>query len=531
MKQTLTLVLLFSTAWVFGQGQSGGRQERELKLPDGQKLHYTVQLPLGFDPAKPYPVLLALPPGPQNGAMVEAGFRLYWGERARKVGWVVVSPRAPKGELFFQGAEALIPPLLKKLRSELWLEGNRFHLAGVSNGGLSAFRVATEQPFQFRSLTALPGFPPTREDWRRLKLLKGLQVSLYAGGADARWAAASRRAAERLQVLGIPVSLTIFPGEGHTPRSLEGGVIMKRLQALRPKPAPPGDPAQEVAHMLDALHVAAARGDEEHYFKLFAPEAVFLGTDPGERWPLAAFRRFAMPYFKRPSAWIYVPVTRHVVLAPGGQVAWFDEVLGNAHYGLCRSTGADRKQGGRWKLSQYSLSVPIPNVLLDDVVKQIRALVLEAAKTPVTRIFLVRHAEKEEGPGQGDPPLSPKGQKRALALAQALSSVPLRAIFTTPYKRTQATVAPIARALELTPRILPAEDIQGLVQALSKEAPGGAILVCGHLDTLPAIISALGVKSPVTLGQGAYSHLFVVTLEPGRPARLLDLHYGTPSGS
>ena len=70
----------------------------------------------GYDPAATYPVLLALPPGAQDQAMVEAGFARYWGAPARAAGWVVVSPVAPEGRAFWQGGEAAIPPLLNRWR-------------------------------------------------------------------------------------------------------------------------------------------------------------------------------------------------------------------------------------------------------------------------------------------------------------------------------------------------------------------------------------------------------------------------------
>ena len=56
-----------------------------------------------------------------------------------------------------------------------------------------------------------------------------------------------------------------------------------------------------------------------------------------------------------------------------GDVVFFDEDLANANLGACRSTGVLVRDGGRLKVAQYSLSVPIPNDLCLDVVRQIRA--------------------------------------------------------------------------------------------------------------------------------------------------------------
>ena len=128
-----------------------------------------------------------------------------------------------------------------------------------------------------------------------------------------------------------------------------------------------------MARVLDELHDAAAKADEDRYFGLFAPEGVFFGTDPAERWTVAQFREWAAPYFKRESAWTYVLRDRHVEIAPGGEAAWFDEVVENRSYGACRGTGVMRKVEGDWKIAQYNLSIPVPNFLAEDLVARIRA--------------------------------------------------------------------------------------------------------------------------------------------------------------
>ena len=149
------------------------------------------------------------------------------------------------------------------------------------------------------------------------------------------------------------------------------------LAAQTTAPAP--DPAAEVAATLDRFHAAAARADGAAYFALFAPEAVFIGTDAGERWDLAQFRAFALPYFQKGQGWTYVPSHRHVQLSPSGDVAWFDESLSNVSLGVCRGTGVLRRVDGHWLVCQYHLTIPVPNALAKDVVKLIRAQPAAAA--------------------------------------------------------------------------------------------------------------------------------------------------------
>jgi ketosteroid isomerase-like protein len=131
-----------------------------------------------------------------------------------------------------------------------------------------------------------------------------------------------------------------------------------------------------VSAVLDSYHHNASVPDEDAYFALFAPDAVFLGTDAGERWPLAEFRTYAHARFERGDGWTYRlrTGTRHVTISPGGDVAWFDELLDNENYGLTRGSGVLRSIDGQWKIAQYHLTIPVPNELARDVVAMIRAL-------------------------------------------------------------------------------------------------------------------------------------------------------------
>jgi len=128
-----------------------------------------------------------------------------------------------------------------------------------------------------------------------------------------------------------------------------------------------------VAGVLDAFHVAAARADEAAYFDLLAPNGVFLGTDATERWDKAAFQAFAHPYFAKGKAWTFTPRDRHVDFSHDGRVAWFDELLDSASYGECRGSGALEKTESGWKITQYNLSIPMPNDLSKEFVARIRS--------------------------------------------------------------------------------------------------------------------------------------------------------------
>jgi ketosteroid isomerase-like protein len=142
----------------------------------------------------------------------------------------------------------------------------------------------------------------------------------------------------------------------------------------------PGSARDSVASVLDDFHDAASHADYRRYFSHFAHEAVFIGTDATERWTVGEFRVYAKRRFDAGDGWTYVPRVRHVYMAPGGNTAWFDEILDNEHYGETRSTGVLIREDGAWKIAQYHLTIPIPNDLADRVVAMIREHAREAGK-------------------------------------------------------------------------------------------------------------------------------------------------------
>jgi SnoaL-like protein len=129
---------------------------------------------------------------------------------------------------------------------------------------------------------------------------------------------------------------------------------------------------RDVEAVLDAFHAAAGAADEERYFACLSPEAVFLGTAPGDRWAGESFRTFVHSFFSRGKGWTYAPSERSVSIAPDRRSAWFDERLDNDLFGECRGTGVLRRDGERWLIEQYGLSIPVPDEIAPEIVARIR---------------------------------------------------------------------------------------------------------------------------------------------------------------
>jgi hypothetical protein len=137
---------------------------------------------------------------------------------------------------------------------------------------------------------------------------------------------------------------------------------------------------QQVIKVLNSFHQAAASADGEKYFSLLSNDAVFLGTDATERWNKVQFFSYATPYFSKGKGWTYQPRDRHVIFSAGGQVAWFDELLDNDKYGECRGTGVLELIDGEWLISQYHLTIPVPNELAAEMAERIRKFKSEGGK-------------------------------------------------------------------------------------------------------------------------------------------------------
>jgi broad specificity phosphatase PhoE len=135
-------------------------------------------------------------------------------------------------------------------------------------------------------------------------------------------------------------------------------------------------------------------------------------------------------------------------------------------------------------------------------------------------VIVVRHAEKDTA-GGADPALSAAGRARAETLARLVAQAGIARVFTSEFKRTQQTAAPVVEALHITPKVVAGKDVAALVSQL-RNGQGNA-LVIGHSDTVPALLRALGLDQPVTIADQDYGDIFVVILE--EKPQLLHLRY------
>jgi phosphohistidine phosphatase SixA len=154
------------------------------------------------------------------------------------------------------------------------------------------------------------------------------------------------------------------------------------------------------------------------------------------------------------------------------------------------------------------------------------------AQAPVTTVILVRHGEKSTEPG-ADPALSASGEARARALAVALQGTKVAAVFTTPFKRTNATAAPLAGANGIMPIEMPVSGgapayAKAVADSIAAHYAGRTVVVIGHSNTIPALIAALGGPRMSDLCDNEYSTMLRVTLDGSSTPKVVASRYGAP---
>lgn len=126
---------------------------------------------------------------------------------------------------------------------------------------------------------------------------------------------------------------------------------------------------------------------------------------------------------------------------------------------------------------------------------------------PDATYYLVRHAEKTKD--KKDPALTEEGTKRAQDLALRLKGVPLTKIYSSDYKRTRDTAAPIAAEMNLELILYNPRDLENFSKDLLTET--GHILVVGHSNTTPELSALLGGESGKPIVEATeYDRLYVL---------------------
>jgi len=207
---------------VFGGVVAQASVVEQTKKVAGFTVHYKVVLPDGYDATKTYPAIIALGGGPQTMNTVDGILARNFRAEAEKRGYIVVAPAAPDGELFFEDGARIFPDFLKMILSDYKIQDGKFHIAGVSNGGIASLHIAAANPQYFLSATAFPGYlwQPTPA---KLQAISKMCVFMYVGeNDDYRWHGEMQREVEFLRARGTVARYSVEKGQPHRIDTLIG---------------------------------------------------------------------------------------------------------------------------------------------------------------------------------------------------------------------------------------------------------------------------------------------------------------------
>ena len=158
------------------------------------------------------------------------------------------------------------------------------------------------------------------------------------------------------------------------------------------------------------------------------------------------------------------------------------------------------------------------------------------AKLPdETIIYIVRHGEKDTSNAKNsDPDLSKEGRERAEALKDFLGQNKISAVYSTNFKRTIQTVAPVAQHNEVAINTYDARDHSEIARIVKSKLAPQKILVAGHSNTILEIVKAFGVTPPADkLNDDDYDLIFQIRIDKDgstslKTSRFGKKHHSTP---
>jgi len=193
-----------------------GFQTRSITL-DGREHRYAVYLPPGYDPSKPWPLLVFLNGKGECGTDGERHLRVGLGPalRAEPERWpfVVVLPQKPRAETWWTDHEELVLATTAAAEREFRIDPKRRFLTGLSQGGHGAWAIGARHPQLWAAIAPICGF---RIGELPVAALRNTPVWAFHGLADPIVAAQqSQRLVAELQDAGGKPILTLYEKVGH----------------------------------------------------------------------------------------------------------------------------------------------------------------------------------------------------------------------------------------------------------------------------------------------------------------------------
>lgn len=150
--------------------------------------------------------------------------------------------------------------------------------------------------------------------------------------------------------------------------------------------------------------------------------------------------------------------------------------------------------------------------------------VSQAATAQTKTIILVRHAEKADATSQ-DPELSAEGKQRAERLVKVAGKYKPGAFYSTNFKRTRDTLAPLAAKRKKNVEIYDARKPAELLDQITKSKIKRHI-VAGHSNSVPGLANFIGKKDVFkNLDESEYGVIWIIRMKNGQIVRTEVMPY------
>lgn len=225
---------LLAVAWrraAQGDPRAPGALNARTFVDDGVPYRYQIFLPRNYDPAKRWPVVVALHGSREKGTdgtrQIGSGLAPVVLEQARTFPAVVVFPQVHPGESAARSI-AVLRGLVDDAMRDVNGDPRRLYLTGLSFGGIIAYDLVLAEPSRYAAVVPVATHPivnradgvsrlPDHEaDAALARALRATPVWLVHGANDGAVPVdRTRRLLAALRAAGVRVSYTEYPDGGH----------------------------------------------------------------------------------------------------------------------------------------------------------------------------------------------------------------------------------------------------------------------------------------------------------------------------
>jgi len=229
----LLVAAVLASGWA-GIGNAGGADVSagflfKTLAHEGRELRYAVYVPRGYDPSRPWPLILFLHGSGESGT---DGSRQLAQGLPRELVWnpdrwpfIVIIPQKPSQDAEWEQYELELMTVLAHARREYNVDPSRLILTGLSQGGHGAWVLGARNVELWAAVVPVCGYGPaprggtgvfTGSAAQLAAGLKSVPVWAFHGEADDVVPVTDTRGmVDALKAAGAHPRVTIYPGVGH----------------------------------------------------------------------------------------------------------------------------------------------------------------------------------------------------------------------------------------------------------------------------------------------------------------------------